>query len=99
MILCNPFLFQSKLAAQEIFELRKANEMEYHEQRMTNLAELHSAQMEVVALEKEYFQKRIALLNSMYTSFCKFYGKIGTESSRDTHILVPRQIMYLEFYV
>ena len=64
MILYNPSLFQSKLAAQEIFELRKANEMEYHEQRMTNLAELHSAQMEVVALEKEYFQKKIALLNS-----------------------------------
>ena len=38
--------------------------MEYHEQRMTNLAEWHAAQMEVVALEKEYFQKKIALLNS-----------------------------------
>ena len=77
MMLDNPFIFQSKLSAQEIFVIRKANEMEYHEARMANLAELHSAQMEVVALEKEYFRKRIALLNSMYTLFCKFYGKIG----------------------
>ena len=92
MIIDNPFIFQGKISAQEIFEIRKANEMEYHEARMANLAELHAEQMEAVALEKEYFRKKIALLNGMYTSFCKFYGKIGTESPRDTRILVPRQI-------
>ena len=69
MIIDNPFIFQGKISAQEIFEIRRANEMEYHEARMANLAELHAEQMEAVALEKEYFRKKIAMLNSMYTSF------------------------------
>ena len=41
--------------------------MEFHQARMANLAELHAAQMEVVALEKEYFRKKIAFVTKMTT--------------------------------
>ena len=72
-----PFKFQIRMEkSEEILELRKANEIAFHEKRMANLDALHNAEMEVVALKKQYFQQRIAMLNSKFYiyMFSRLYG-------------------------